>query len=56
MLVRSLERTGGAEEDGVRLFKDELRESVLKKDANRLGDFVDNNFYLISTLLDPRFT
>ena len=46
MLARSLERTGGPEEDGVRMFKDELRESVLKKDSNRLGDFEDNEFYL----------
>ena len=28
MLVRALERTGGPEEEGVRMFKDELRESV----------------------------
>ena len=55
MLARSLERTGGAEEEGVRLFKDELREAVLKKNANRLGDFEDNDFYLVATLLDPRF-
>jgi len=54
MLVRALERTGGPEEEGVRMFKDELRESVLLKDSNRLGDFFDNNFYLVSTLLDPR--
>ena len=55
MLARSLERTGGPEEEGVRMFKDELRESVLKKDSNRLGDFEDNKFYLVSTLCDPRF-
>lgn len=55
MLARSLERTGGPEEDGVRMFKDELRESVLKKDSNRLGDFEDNEFYLVSTLCDPRY-
>ena len=54
MLVRALERTGGPEEEGVRLFKDELRESVLLKNSNRMGDFSDNNFYLVSTLLDPR--
>ena len=54
MLARSLERTGGPEEEGVRMFKDELRESVLKKDSNRLGDFEDNEFYLVSTLCDPR--
>ena len=54
MLARSLERTGGPEEDGVRMFKDELRESVLKKDANRLGDYEDDEFYLVSTLCDPR--
>ena len=51
----SLERTGGPEEEGVRMFKDDLRESVLKKDSNRLGDFEDNEFYLVSTLCDPRF-
>ena len=55
MLARSLERTGGPEEEGVRLFKDELRETVLKKNANRLGDFEDNDVYLVSTLLDPRY-
>ena len=44
MLARSLERTGGPEEDGVRGFKDELREAVVKKNMNRLGDFEDNNF------------
>ena len=55
MLARSLERTGGPEEEGVRMFKDELRESVLKKDSNRLGDFEDNEFYLVSTLCDPRY-
>ena len=54
MLVRSLERTGGPEEEGVRMFKDELRETLLLKDSNRLGDFSDINFYLVSTLLDPR--
>ena len=54
MLVRSLERTGGPEEEGVRMFKDELRETVLLKESNRLGDFAENNFYLVSTLLDPR--
>ena len=55
MLARSLERTGGPEEEDVRMFKDELRESVLKKDSNRLGDFEDNEFYLVSTLCDPRY-
>ena len=54
MLVRSLERTGGPEEDGVRMFKDELRDAVVKKNANRLGDFEDDEFYLVSTLCDPR--
>ena len=54
MLARSLERTGGPEEEGVRMFKDELRESVLKKGANRLGDFEDDEFYLVATLCDPR--
>ena len=54
MLVRSLERTGGPEEEGVRLFKDELKDTVLKKEENRLGDFADNDFYLVSTLCDPR--
>ena len=55
MLARSLERTGGAEEDGVRMLKDDLREAVLKKEANRLGDFEDNEVYIVSTLCDPRF-
>ena len=50
----SLERTGGPEEEGVRLFKDELKVTVLKKEENRLGDFADNDFYLVSTLCDPR--
>ena len=53
--MRSLERTGGPEEEGVRLFKDELRQTVLKKDSNRLGDFSDDEFYLVSTLCDPRY-
>ena len=35
-------------------FKDELREAVFKKNMNRLGDFEDNNFYLVATLCDPR--
>ena len=55
MLARSLERTNGPEEDGVRMFKDELRESVMKKESNRLGDFMDNEFYQVSTLRDPRY-
>ena len=54
MLARSLERTGGVEEEGVRLFKDELKQSVLKKDSNRFGDIITNDFYLVSTLCDPR--
>ena len=48
----SLERTGGPEEEGVRMFKNDLRESVLKKDSNRLGDFEDNEFYLVSTRIE----
>ena len=56
MLARSLERTGGAEEEGVRLFKDELKQTVLKKDSNRFGDIITNDFYLVSTLCDPRYT
>ena len=55
MLARSLERSNGPEEEGVRMFKDELRESVMKKESNRLGDFMDNEFYLVSTLCDPRY-
>ena len=55
MLVKALERTGGPEEEGVRMFKDELRETILKKDSNRLSDFCDNDFYLVSTLCDPRY-
>ena len=54
MLVRSLERIGGAEEEGVRLFKDELKQTVLKKESNRFGDIITNDFYLVSTLCDPR--
>ena len=54
MLARSLERTGGQDEDGVRMLKDELREAVLKKGANRLGDFEDSNFHIVATLCDPR--
>ena len=54
MLARSLERTGGQDEDGVRMLKDELREAVLKKEANRLGDFEDSNFHIVATLCDPR--
>ena len=54
MLVKSLERTGGPEEEGVRLFKDDLRDTILKKDSNRLGDFSDNDFYLVSTMCDSR--
>ena len=53
--MRSLERTGGPEEEGVRMFKDELRQTVLKKDSNRLGDFSEDEFYLVSTLCDPRY-
>ena len=55
MLARSLERTGGPEEDGVRMFRDDLRAAVLQKEANRLGDFEDNEVYIVSTLCDPRF-
>lgn len=54
MLVKALERTGGPEEEGVRMFKDELRDTILKQDCNRLGDFCENDFYLVSTLCDPR--
>ena len=55
MLARSLERTGGPEEDGVRMLKDDLRQAVLRKEANRLGDFEDNEVYIVSTLCDLRF-
>ena len=54
MLARSLERINGPEEDGVRMFKDELRESVMKKESNRLCDFMDDEVYLVSTLCDRR--
>ena len=37
MLARSLERTGGPEEDGVRMFKDDLRAAVLQKEANEVN-------------------
>ena len=40
--------------DKIQMTKDELRETVLLKESNRLGDFAENNFYLVSTLLDPR--
>ena len=39
----------------MRMFKDELRAAVLQKEANRLGDFEDNEVYIVSTLCDPRF-
>ena len=51
MLDRSLERSGGQDEDGVRGLKDELREDVLRKNANRLGNFENNNFYLVVFLV-----
>ena len=54
MLARLLKRTNGPEEEGVRMFKDEVRESVMKKESNLLGDLMDNEFYLVSTLCDPR--
>ena len=54
MLARTLERSGGHDEDRVRGLKEELREAVLKKNGNRLGDFEDNNFYHVATLCDPR--
>ena len=41
-----------AEEEGVCMFKDELRETVMK---NQLGDFMHNESYLVSTLCDPRY-
>ena len=28
------------------MFKDDLRDTVLKKNANRLGDYADNDFYI----------
>ena len=55
MIAKSLERTGGVEEAGDRLFKDELRDTLLKKDANSLGDLEESDFYIVSTLLDPRY-
>ena len=54
MLASALERTEGPEEEGVKMLKDALREAVLKVDSNRLGDFEGIEFYLVSTLLDPR--
>ena len=47
MLVRALERTGGPEEEGVRMFKDELRESVLLKDSNRCAERARQALYQV---------
>ena len=49
--MQSLERTGGQEDGGVVGFKAELLESVVE----RLGHFEKERFYLIATLLDPRY-
>ena len=51
MLLKSLERTGGQEEAGVVTFKKDLYQAVL----DRMGDFEMEKFYVISTLLDPRY-
>ena len=51
MLLHALERTGGQEEAGVIGFKKELYEVVLE----RLGDFELERFYVVATLLDPRY-
>ena len=56
MIVKTLDRTGAPdEENGEQMFKDELRESVLKNEANGLGSFEDNDFYIVATLCDPRY-
>ena len=51
MLLHSLERTGGQEEAGVIGFKKELYQAVL----DRLGGFEMEPFYVVATLLDPRY-
>ena len=51
MLLHSLERTGGQEEAGVIGFKKELYQAVLE----RLGGFEMEPFYVVATLLDPRY-
>ena len=51
MLLRAMERTGGPEENGVRLFKDELHAAVV----TRLGEFEEDQFCMVATLLDPRY-
>jgi hypothetical protein len=51
MLTRALERTGGPEDDGVRGLKDGLKAAVI----TRLGSFEEEKFYLVSTLVDPRW-
>ena len=50
MLVKALERTGGQEEQGVKGLKDALKKGVLE----RMAEFEQNRFYLISTIVDPR--
>ena len=51
MLLHSLERTGAHEEAGVVGFKKELYDMVLE----RLGTFEKEPFYVVATLLDPRY-
>jgi hypothetical protein len=51
ILLKALERTGGPEEEGVIGFKANLRE-----EADRmLGEYESDPFYVVSTLLDPRW-
>ncbi len=50
LLLRSLERTGGPEEQGIIGFKANLKEEAFRM----LGDYEDDDFYAVATLLDPR--
>jgi hypothetical protein len=51
ILLKALERTGGPEEQGVIGFKANLREEATRM----LGDYEQDTFYVVSTLLDPRW-
>ena len=59
MVVKALERTGGPEEEGVRVFKDELRETILKVISKMKTTTTAEIFNLIRfglLLLAPRST
>ena len=51
MLVDHLETTGGQEEEGVKTIKADLKKAVLE----RLGMFEAEMFYMLATILDPRY-